>query len=130
MAFRPEVRPYQVLTNGSMAGSLTSSVTIIQKISKVSYTFVWSAGSTPVGTVSVQGSNDYAVDSQGNVSNSGNWKTLTITDAGALATTVAVSGATGSTGIDVETGFYAIRAIYTRSSGSGTLNAYVCGKVS
>lgn len=130
MAFRPEIRPYQVLTDGVMANSLTSSVTIIQKISKVSYTFVWSAGSTPVGTVSVQGSNDYSIDAQGNVVNSGAWKTLTIYDAGALATTVAVSGNSGGTGIDVETGFYAIRAIYTRASGSGILQIYVCGKVS
>ncbi len=130
VAIRPEIRPYKVITNGSMiAGGLTSLVTIIQKISMVSYAFSW-AGTSPVGTVSVQVSNDYAVDAQGNVQVSGTWNTLSFLAAGSYVTTLAVTGTTGNTYIDIpQTSAYAIRAIYTFTSGTGSLQATINGKV-
>ncbi len=130
MAIRPEIRPYKVITNGSMiAGGLTSLVTIIQKISMVSYGFSW-AGTSPVGTVSVQASNDYSVDAQGNAQVAGTWNTLYFLSAGSYVTTLAVSSNTGNTYIDIpQISAYAIRAIYTFTSGVGTLQATVCGKV-
>lgn len=123
MSSRPQAGPFPVITNGSLAGSLTSIPTIIQKLSLISYDISWT-GTSPVGVMSVQVSNTYAENADGTVKNAGNWTTLT------LSTTPTVSGNTGNGGIDVDvTGFYAIRLVYTRTSGTGTMNAVVCGKV-
>jgi len=129
MSQRSEIRPYQVITNGNVAGTITSLVTIIQKVSLVNYTFSWS-GTTPVGTLKIQVSNDYAVDATGTVSNTGNWSDVSFTTGTGTAASVAVSGNTGTTTINSPLlGAYAIRAVYTASSGTGTLQGYVCGKV-
>ncbi len=123
MSSRPLLKPQSVITNGSMAGSLTSLVTIINQISIISYAVSW-AGSTPVGTMSVQVSDDYSQNGDGTVRNSGTWNTLPIN-------TMNVSGNTGNGFIDIYvTGAYAIRLLYTRSSGTGTMNATISGKVS
>lgn len=131
MSFRPELKPFPVITSGNMAGSITGSVTIIQKISMLSYGFSWS-GTSPVGTLSVQVSNDYSLDAQGNVSNSGSdWTTLVLNVAGTSASSISVSGNTGTAFIDIDTcGAYAIRPVYTRTSGTGTLQGTINGKVS
>lgn len=129
MSMRPEIRPYNVISNGSMASSLTSLVTIIQKLSMVSYSYSWS-GTSPVGAVSVQLSNDYSVDAQGNVSNAGTWNTISFNDGtGTPVSSFAVTGNTGSGMVDVQTGAYAIRTLYTRTSGTGTLQVVINGKV-
>lgn len=131
MSTRTNLRPCSVITNGSMAASLTSSPTVLQSLTKVSYSAAWSAGSTPVGTISVQVSNDYVPNADGTSNSSGTWNTvpLLLSD-GTTATSVAVSGNTGNGFVDVVTGAYACRLIYTRASGSGTLNVVVVGKVS
>lgn len=131
MSFRPELKPYQVITDGNMATSLTSLVTIIQKISLVSYTVSWS-GTSPSGTLSMQISNDYEIGPTGAVVNSGNWSALSFTNHGSVTpvTSITVSGNTGADDLISDLcGAYAIRLIYTRSSGTGTLQAYICGKV-
>ena len=129
MSTREKLSPFKVITDGSMSGNLTSAVTIISGISMLSYGFSW-VGTSPVGTVSVQVSNDYALDVTGAVANAGTWNTLTLNVGGTPATTVAVSGNTGNGGVDIfQTGFYAIRCIYTRASGTGTLQATIAGKV-
>lgn len=130
MALRPQISPFPVIENGNMSGNLTSEVTIIQKISLFSYSYSWS-GSSPVGTISIEISNDYALDAAGDVKNPGTWTTLTfINQDGDLVTEFDVSGNTGNGQVDVETAAYAIRTIYTRTSGSGTLQCLACGKVS
>lgn len=84
-----------------------------------------------MGTVSVQVSNDYALDAKGDVANSGTWNTIFFIDtAGSVATSFAVSGNTGNGQVDIQTGAYAIRTLYTRASGTGTLQVTVSGKVS
>lgn len=130
MAFRPEIKPYQVITSGNMAGSLTSLVTIIQKISMLSYAYSWT-GTSPSGSISIQVSDDYSIDATGVVANTGTWNAITFLSGGSLVTSAAVSGNTGNGFIDIfQTGAYAIRTIYTRVSGTGTLQAYINGKVS
>lgn len=130
MSIRPELKPFSVITNGNMAGSLTSLVTIIQKLSMLSYSYSW-AGTDPSGAISVQVSNDYAIDAQGNVSNAGTWNTIYFVDnTGSVVTSFAVSGATGNGQVDIQTGAYAIRTLYTFVSGVGTLQAVINGKVS
>ncbi len=129
MSIRPELKPFSVIANGSMAGNLTSLVTIIQKLSMVSYSYSW-AGTTPVGAVSVQVSNDYSIDAQGAVSNAGTWNTIFFIDStGTLVSSFAVTGNTGSGQVDVQTGAYAIRTLYAATSGTGTLQAVINGKV-
>ncbi len=113
-----------------MAGSLTSSPTILQSLTKACYTVSWS-GTSPVGTISVQGSNDYSINPNGTVLNAGTWNTMTLNVNGTPSTTVAITGNTGSGAVDIlETAFYAIRLIYTAGSGVGSLTAIFNGKVS
>lgn len=130
MSTRPYLGPYSVITNGSMAGNLTSSVTLLQNLTKIAYQVSWS-GTSPVGTLSVQASSDYALNPDGTVANSGTWTTLTLSVNGSPSSTVAVSGNTGSAFIDLTvTSAWALRLIYTSASGTGTLNAKINGKVS
>lgn len=124
MASRPIIAPFSVITNRSMAATITSAVTVIQNTSMVSYDISWT-GSSPVGSMSVQVSNTYAQNAAGGVLNAGNWTTLT------LSATTNVSGNSGNGFIDVlATAGYAIRLVYTRVSGTGTMNATIAGKVS
>lgn len=105
----------------SMAGNIISLPVIILDLYALSYGLSWS-GSSPVGTVSVQGSNDYSQNAEGAVQNAGTWNTLTLNYGGSAVTTVPISGNTGNGLIDlVATGVYAIRLIYTATSGTGNL---------
>jgi hypothetical protein len=123
MSSRPIIKPYSVITDGDMSGNITSDVTIIQNLSMISYDISWS-GTSPVGALSVQVSNTYSIDPGGAVKNAGNWTTLT------LSASANVSGNTGNGAIDIDaTGFYAIRLVYTRTSGSGTMQAVLNAKV-
>lgn len=106
-----------------MAGNLTSEVTIIQKLSMLSYDISWS-GTAPVGVITIQVSNSYSQNGDGTVRNAGSWTTLS------LSSPTNVSGATGNGFIDVDaTAAYAMRLVYTRTSGTGTMNVIVSGKV-
>lgn len=123
MASRPIISPYSVITNGNMSANITSLVTVIQTNGKVSYDVSWS-GTAPVGSMSVQVSNTYTQNADGSVRNAGNWTTLV------LSSTTSVSGSTGNGFIDIDaSAAYAVRLVYTRVSGTGTMNATVAGKV-
>jgi len=124
MASRPLLKPFQVITNGDMSGNIISAVTVIDNISMVSYDISW-AGSSPVGTMSIQVSNTYTQNANGTVRNPGNWTTLT------LSAPTPVSGNSGNGGIDVDaTAFNAIRLVYNHVSGTGSLQAVISAKVS
>lgn len=114
-----------------MAANITSAPTILQGLSIVAYSFSWT-GTTPVGTMSVQVSNDYAVNPVGVVVNAGTWTTVPIMlSNGSISTSAPVTGNTGTGFFDVSlTGAYASRVVYTFTSGTGTLAATICGKVS
>lgn len=128
MSTRTSLRPHAVITAGSMAGNLTSAPTVLQGLTIGTYQVVWS-GTTPVGTVSLQASDDYALNPDGSVAFAGTWTTLTLSYNGSSVTTVPVSGNTGSGIIEWETGAYAIRLIYTAGSGTGSLTATIVAKV-
>lgn len=105
-----------------MAADVISTVTIINNLSMASYQVTWS-GSSPVGTLTVEASNDYSLNAAGAVANAGTWNTLPNMSA-------PVSGNTGNGVFDItQTGIFAIRLHYTRVSGSGTLNATINCKV-
>lgn len=123
MSSRPILSPFQVITDGSMAASITSAPTIIQNVSMVSYDISWT-GTAPVGVMSVEVSNTYSQNVDGSVRNAGSWTALTLSSA------PAVSGSTGSGFIDLEAlSAFAVRLVYTRTSGVGTMNATISGKV-
>lgn len=123
MSSRPQADPQLVITNGDMSGNITSLPTIVQKLSMIGYDISWT-GTAPVGVMSVQVSNTYSKNADGSVKNAGSWTTLT------LSSTPTVSGSTGNGFVDVDaTGAYAIRLVYTRTSGTGTMNATLCAKV-
>ncbi len=124
MSSRPQLQPFKVITNGSMAGSLTSTPTIISDLSMASYDIAWTSGSTPVGIITVQVSNTYVQNPDGTTKVAGNWTTLDFGE------DFNVSGNTGNGFLDIDaTAGYAIRLVYTRTSGSGTLNVTVKCKV-
>lgn len=125
MSSRTQLNPHLVITNGDMSqASIISEVTIIQKLSLASYGVSW-AGTSPVGVITVEVSNDYSLNSSGTVSNAGTWNQLP------LSGTAAVSGNTGNGFIDIDAqAGYALRLVYTKTSGTGSLQATVVGKVS
>lgn len=131
MSTRTTLRPYSVITNESMAADITSEVTILQSITGVSYAVSWS-GTTPVGTLAVQCSNDYSINQDGTVNNSGTWIPMYVSiNGGAPAASISISGNTGKGIIELErTNVYAIRLFYDAGSGVGTFNATIVGKVS
>jgi hypothetical protein len=121
---RPQAGPFSVITDGDMSASITSKPTIIQKLSMIGYDIRWT-GTSPIGDLTVQVSNTYSENADGSVRNSGTWTTLT------LSATTSVASNSGNGYIDIDaTGAYAIRLVYTRTSGTGTMNAVICGKVS
>lgn len=130
MASRPQIEQFSAILNGDMSqASLTSTVSVIPTITRIGYSFSWS-GSSPVGAVSIQLSNDYSLNPGGTVYNAGTWTTYSFPYAGSNVTSVAVSGNTGTLFINlVDIAAYAIRAVYTKTSGTGTLQCLMTGKV-
>lgn len=132
MSSRPSAGPTKVINNGNMAtATLTSDVTLLPHLSMLSYGYSWT-GTTPVGAVSVEVSNDYKVGPNGAALNAATatWNTLTFLYNGALVTSIPVTGNAGNGQIDIfQTGAYAIRTKYTKTSGTGTIQATVNCKV-
>jgi hypothetical protein len=105
-----------------MGTSLTSEVTIINFMTGIGYDIVWTG--TPTGTFSVEVSNTYSLDAAGKVANAGNWTAVD------LSGPIVAAGTPDNAFINMAgLEAYAIRLVYTRTSGTGTLNATVCGKV-
>jgi len=129
MSQRPRIPAYPVIIDGDMSTNLTSIVTIIQSLTMISYQLDWT-GTSPVGNVSVEVSNNYSIDGQGNTLNAGTWDALPLEVSGALVTQIPISGNTGQGFIDITlNAAYAIRLIYAKTSGVGTLNVIENAKV-
>lgn len=104
------VLDYQnLLVDESMGADITSAATNILFLDRVGYQLVWTG--TPNGTFYVQVSNDSVT-----------WADLT------LSTPVTASGSGDNAFIDIETGAKYVRLFYDRTSGTGTLDAYITGK--
>lgn len=138
MSTRTTLRPQVVIpspqgspaNSGAMTANITSAPTVLQGLSELSYGYSWT-GTSPIGTMSVQVSNDYSVLPNGTVNNAGTWNTIPILlSSGSVATSAPVTGNTGNGFFDVATAAYAVRTIYTFSSGTGALTATIAGKVS
>ena len=99
----------QIFSATSMGADATSTAVNINEVVTMAIQAVWSDGSTPVGVLILQ------------VSNDGD----TYTDADSQN----VSGNSGSIIWNVERpGYGYVRLFYDRTSGSGTLNARLNGK--
>ncbi len=136
MSTRTALRPQEVIpslqaspaSTGSMATSITSAPTLMQSLTLLNYQVVWS-GSTPVGTIAVEASNDCEVLPSGGVTG-GTWHPVPLDLAGVSVTSIPLTGNTGKGMIDIDgLAAFATRLVYTRTSGTGTLTVTVNGKV-
>lgn len=110
-----------IIVSGDMSASLSSSIIEVKLQDNIGIQLNWTG--TPTGTFDVQVSDDYFRDFMGNVINAGNWITLTLSPA------IIASGAADKAFIDInQTGASYMKVIYTRVSGTGTLNGFMSGK--
>lgn len=117
-------QPKAIFASASMASTIHSVPQFIGQMSYIGFDISWAATGSPNGTFSVEVSNSYSVDATGKQNNAGNWTALTLSQA------VSPTGSAGNAFIDID-GVAAswIRLTYTPSSGTGTMNAYLSGKV-
>lgn len=103
----------QIITNGDMSGNLSSIPTNLD--TSASYAIQAIFTGSPLGTLQLQGSND-----NDDVTPT-NWTTIT--------DSIQSISAAGSYLVNVEFPVYCwVRLTYTRTSGSGTLNAKINAK--
>ncbi len=114
--------PQVVVSSGDMSDDITSLVTITQQLVMASYSIVWT-GSSPIGTISIEASNDYSENADGTVRNSGTWFTLPLS----ASTDVSGNSDKGFIDIDAHAGF-ALRLKYTSTSGTGAMQVIMFGK--
>lgn len=118
------MQPIHLQTDASMATSLTSNPVPIMYEDSVAVQLNFTG--TPTGTFQIQGSVDYNPGGPlGPSANSGNWANLT------LSPVPTAAGAPDTILIDMYgLSFPYIRVVYTRTSGTGTLNTWVdCKKL-
>lgn len=101
---------YAIISADGMSADVTSERINIMLNQAVSVQFTWSAGSTPIGVMSVEASID-----------------------GVAYVTLSTSALTGNSGTYIfnieEPAYSFIRAKYARTSGSGSLTVTAAGKV-
>lgn len=101
----------QIVINGDMSGDVTSDAQEIKEVKGYAIQAIWSAGSTPVGSTKLQASLDGT-----------NYTDID-------GSSISVSGNSGSNFYNIELANYPyVRLVYTRTSGSGTLNVSISAK--
>lgn len=122
---------FQVITSGDMAAaSITSTVSSIEFLDDIGYQFNWSG--SPVGLISIEVSADHKQDAQGNVTVAGNWVPLLFSywNGSAFVTATSIPTSVGSP-VYIDLALLSapwIRAKYTKTSGTGTINAFITAK--
>jgi hypothetical protein len=128
MSSRTALRPTPVISAQSMAANITSTPTILQSLTVVNYAVSWT-GTSPVGELSVEASNDYVEGATGGLSG-GTWNVVPLTLNGSTVTEIPITGNSGNGMIDIPgLGAAAVRLVYTATSGTGSLTATIAGKV-
>ncbi len=113
--------PSQILTSQSLGASFSSPATNVLLLDNVAIQLNVTT-SDAVGTFTVEGSLDH-VEANGVISNAGNWVALN------LSAVPTLSGSSTSFLLDLnQVSFPWIRVTYTRTSGTGTVNAYISAK--
>ena len=124
MSAKTFIKPFKVLTAGDMSqSSLTSAITAVQMVDNISYQFVFTG--TPTGTFTIEVSADYEPGRSPNSepANPGHWDTLPITPA------LLALGTDGSIFVDLnQMGAPYIRAVYSRTSGTGSVDIFITAK--
>lgn len=125
--------PSKTITDGDMsAASITSLVTEIQYLDDVGIQLNWTG--SPVGTFAIQVSADYKrYDPTRKMTAAGLWTPLVLTywDGAAFVTSTSVPTSVGSP-IFLDLALLSapfIRVVYTKGSGSGTLQCTITGKM-
>lgn len=120
---KSNLKQYNLLPAGDMSqATLTSQVCNINQLDNIGIQLVFTG--TPTGTFQVQISADYNQDNYGNVLNAGDWTPIT------LSSSPVASGSAGNVYIDMaELSAPWLRVVYTKVSGTGTLNVWVTGKM-
>lgn len=113
--------PVHVITTTSMGATITGDPIEIKNQDNIGIQLHWTG--TPVGAFSIQISSNYRQDIEGNVQVTGNWVTLPLSPA------ITAAGSADDAYIDLNqmSAMY-MRIVYTRTSGTGTLDAYVVAK--
>lgn len=120
MARKNTLEGSQVITAQSMGADVTSAITCIQWLDNITYQCNFTG--TPTGTFSVHGSVDHQ-EVNNVVVRAGTFVPITL-DPSPVA-----SGSAGSVLINLnQLAFPYIKLVYTRTSSTGTLNAYISGK--
>jgi hypothetical protein len=113
---------FQIITDGDMSTtSITSTVSNIEYIDNIGIQLIWTG--SPTGTVAVQVSVNHAQDAYGNVTVAGTWTQLVFSSDASPA-----GSASNFYYNAVSIAAPWIRVVYTKGSGTGTLNAFICGK--
>jgi len=115
------LNPVHIVSSQSMASSITSSAVEVKLQDNMGIQLNWSG--SPVGSFSVQVSMDHKEDIEGNIVVPGHWIDIP------LNPTISAVGMADVAYIDLNqlSAMY-LRVVYTASSGSGTLDAFVNAK--
>ena len=120
MANRNNLGPVKIISAGSMGGDITGPATNIQFIDNIAIQLNWTGNA--VGDFKIQGSSDHQ-EVNGVVTNEGNWVDISLSPAPAAA------GSTDQILINMtQLAFPFIRVFFDRSSGTGSLDAWISGK--
>lgn len=115
------LQPFHFVAAHSLAATFTSTPVEIKLQDNVGVELIWTG--TPVGTFNIQVSMNYQVDMFGNVTNVGNWVTLTLNPG------ITASGAGDVAYIELnQLSAPYIRLQYVRTGGAGTVDGYVTAK--
>ena len=112
----------QVVSSGDMSGNLTSTPINIQMLDDVGVMFV--ASGSPTGTFTAEVSTNRTVNADGSEKTAGDWADYPFTSA-AAASGSAINIFRNMATLSAPW----IRFKYTFTSGTGTLNAYITGKM-
>jgi hypothetical protein len=105
------IKQFQVFEAQAVTGtnSYDSTVTDVEQVDRVTYSIFWT--SSPVGTIQVQVSDDQS-----------NWQVLQ------FGSTINIDGTETDHRIEInQVNFKFCKLVYTNTSGSGVLNAFIHG---
>lgn len=123
MSRKNNLLSYKLISAGDMSGNLASPATNIQFLDNIGIQANVVSG-TPTGVLQVQVSADYLEDNNHNILNAGHWVSLTPAQQSLTA------GAPAQTYFDLnQLSSPWVRLIYTRTSGSGSLDAFITAKM-
>lgn len=120
MSRKSQLVKFKTITNGDMSSSITGAVTNIEWQDNIGIQLNFTGA--PSGTFQVQISADYEKINN-TVTNAGNWISLV------LSPVPTAAGAADNIYVDItQISAPWIRVVYTRTSGTGILNAFIVGK--